>query len=83
MTVSVQFLFLTVPWIDLQCVIMAFLGQTHLLFESVLCTVGKVCSPMALHSAVNASRTRDRLVKNLTLCQLSHLRNIYISTARL
>ena len=31
MTVSVLCLFLTVPWVGLQCVIIAFLDQTHFL----------------------------------------------------
>ena len=32
MTVSVLWLFLTVPWVGLQCVIVAFPDHTHLLF---------------------------------------------------
>ena len=34
MTVSVLCLFLTVPWVGLQCVIVAFPGHTHLLLET-------------------------------------------------
>ena len=32
-TVIVLWLFLTVPWIDLQCVIVVFPDHTHLLFS--------------------------------------------------
>ena len=32
MTISVLWLFLTVPWVDLQCVLVVFPGQTHSLF---------------------------------------------------
>ena len=36
-------LFLTVPWIDLQCVIVVFLNHTHLLFSysSILLRISK------------------------------------------
>ena len=34
--INVLWLFLTVPWIGLQCVIMVFPGHTHLLFNSLL-----------------------------------------------
>ena len=36
LTVSVLCLFLTVPWVGLQCVIVAFPGHTHLLFHVIL-----------------------------------------------
>ena len=36
---SVQ-LFLMVPWVDLQCVIVVFLGHTHLLFNWVTLITG-------------------------------------------
>ena len=32
-TINVLWLFLTVPWVGLQCVIMVFPDHTHLLFE--------------------------------------------------
>ena len=32
-TVNILWLFLTVPWVGLQCVIVAFPGYTHLLFN--------------------------------------------------
>ena len=32
-TVSVLWLILAVPWVDLQCVIVIFSGLTHLLYE--------------------------------------------------
>ena len=32
MTVSVQWLFLAVSWVGLQCVVMAFPDHTHILF---------------------------------------------------
>ena len=32
-TINVVWLFLTVPWVGLQCVIMFFPDHTHLLFE--------------------------------------------------
>ena len=31
-TINVLWLFLTMPWVDLQCVIVGFPGHTHLLF---------------------------------------------------
>ena len=33
MTVSVLLLFLGVPWVGLQCMIVVFPGHTHLLYE--------------------------------------------------
>ena len=32
-TISVLWLFFTVPWVGLQCVIVVFPGHTHLLFN--------------------------------------------------
>ena len=34
-TINVLWLFLTVPWVGLQCVIVVFPDHTHFLFESV------------------------------------------------
>ena len=34
-TVNVLWLFLTVPWVGLQCVIVVFPDHTHLLYETV------------------------------------------------
>ena len=34
-TVYVLWLFLTVPWVDLQCVIVVFSDHTHLLFNLI------------------------------------------------
>ena len=31
-TINVMWLFLTVPWVGMQCVIVVFLNKTHLLF---------------------------------------------------
>ena len=42
MSVSVLWLFLTVPLIVLQCVIAVFPDHTHLLFASYLCLVSLV-----------------------------------------
>ena len=36
-TVNVMWLFLTVLWVGLQCVIVVFLDHTHLLFEKQFC----------------------------------------------
>ena len=36
MAVYFLYLFLTVPWVDLQCVIVAFPGHTHFLSEPSL-----------------------------------------------
>ena len=33
-TINVLWLFLTVPWVGLRCVIVVFLDHTHLLFDS-------------------------------------------------
>ena len=35
-TVKVQWLFLTVPWVGLQCVIVVFPDHTYLIFNSIL-----------------------------------------------
>ena len=40
MTVSVLMLFLTVPWVDLQCVILVFSDHTHLFFYLAYLAVG-------------------------------------------
>ena len=42
-TVNVLWLFLTVPWVGLQCVIGVFLDHTHLLFNYVLCANQGLC----------------------------------------
>ena len=35
-TINALWLFLTVPWVDLQCVIVVFPDHTHLIFYSIL-----------------------------------------------
>ena len=41
-TINVLWLFLTVPWVGMQCMIMVFPGHTHLLFEWLIEIVGSV-----------------------------------------
>ena len=38
-TINVMWLFLTVPWVGLQCVILVFPDHTHLLFGAVLLVI--------------------------------------------
>ena len=50
-TINVLWLFLTVPWVDLQCVIVVFPDHTHLLLRKVgcnnaLCQICKVSLTM-------------------------------------
>ena len=41
-TINVLWLFLMVPWVGMQCMIVVFPGHTHLLFEWLIETFGSV-----------------------------------------
>ena len=52
MAVIVLCLFLMVPWFDLECVIVAFPGHTHLLFQE---------STMIIRHMINGKRQPDAM----------------------
>ena len=73
MTLNVLWLFLTMPWVGLQCVIVIFLGTTHLLSEEIV-----HASPLLEKMHMGQVSFLITLYLDHLICDLSHMCKVII-----